>query len=108
MGEIKEMKRNVNAVKAEGPLPIDRIPASIKMPEQLTEDELRSENARLRNVLKQADSKIQELANGWGLKRLEFLFAILSDKGFDENVNQKVRNMICEDLGVMEENKDSE
>jgi hypothetical protein len=94
MGETKELKRKVQEIPAE------QMPTNVKMPQQLSEEELRQEVARLRSILVQADNKIKELANGWGIKRLEFLFKILEDAGFEDEVETKVRNLIVEELGV--------
>jgi hypothetical protein len=107
MGDNKEktveLKRNVSDNNQSGPIPVNQIPNSMKVPAQLTEQELRQENERLRNIIKQADVKLNQMMNTLSLKRLEFLFGILQDKGFAENVNNRVRNIICEELGVFDE-----
>ncbi len=73
----------------------------MKMPEQLTEDELRKEVVALRNILKQSQAKIQELANGWGLKRLEMMFEMLKINKFSPEIEAIVKQGICEDLGII-------
>lgn len=105
MGETKELKKN----KVEDQkIPIDQIPANIRMPEQLSEQELRQELDRLRNVLVQADKRLKEMSNGLSVKRIEFLFAILSDGGFGADTDRTVRAQICEELGVFENTAKSE
>ncbi len=115
MGEVKAMERDVTKINEAAKLPLSQVPNNIKMPEQLTEDELRQEVSKLRNIimqmgdrLKQADSKIQELSNAWGIKRLELLFNLLSNGSFPDEINEKVRIMICEDLGVTDVDKEDE
>lgn len=92
MGDNKETKRTME------PIPMNKVPNNIKMPEQLTSEELQQEVIRLRSILKQADAKIQDLSNGWGLKRLEFLMKIMELGGFDHE--DKIKAIILEDLGV--------
>lgn len=90
------------------PINPNRIPNNIKMPEQLTNDELKQEVTRLRSILKQADARIQELANGWGLRRLEFLMEIIKVGGFGADAEATARAIILEDLGVTQASKDEE
>lgn len=106
MGEVKDLKREVKAKVEEVKIPIEQVPANIKMPEQLTEEELKLEVNRLRSILKQADARMHEMANTLSLKRIEFLFDILKDKGFDSEVEDKVRKTICEELGIFFNNEE--
>lgn len=99
MGETKKLDRN-NVENQK--IPIDQIPANIRMPEQLSEQELRVELDRLRNVLVQADKRLKEMSNGLSVKRIEFLFAILADKSFGELTEGIVRAQICDELGIFE------
>lgn len=88
-----------NHVRTMESIPMNRVPNNIKMPEQLTTEELQQEVARLRSILKQADAKIQDLSNGWGLKRLEFLMKIMELGGFGHE--DEIKAVILEDLGVI-------
>ncbi len=99
MGENKE--------KEVTKIPLERIPQNIRMPEQLTEEELRREVVILRNRLVQAEQKLQELGNMWGLKRLELMFEIVKNKDFGEETLSIVRNLICQDLGISDELKEN-
>lgn len=84
------------------PIPLNKIPANIKMPEHLTEEELRQEVIRLKNILVQAEKVIKELQNNLGLKRIELLFQLLSIGGFSEEVQNTARRIIAEDLWLIE------
>ncbi len=102
--EVKELKREA---KEDARIPLEQIPANIRMPEQLTEQELRTEVERLRMVLRQVDQKLKEQSTGLSIKRIEFLFAILAEKGFGETIDSLVRKQICDELGIFEnENKE--